>query len=73
LSKIRKTPNALQTQLFGVKKTKNSKLLGKKRKKYKTRDSRNKIINGTLFKPMAKYLLYHENSIYVCAVPGRAL
>jgi len=47
LSKIRKTPDVLQTQLSGVKKTNNSKLLGKKRKKYKTRDSRNEIIDGT--------------------------
>jgi len=49
LSKIRKTPNAVQAQLSGVKKNNNSKLLGKQRKKYKTRVSRNEIIDGTFF------------------------
>jgi hypothetical protein len=47
LNEIRKTPNSLQTQLPGVKKTNKSKLLGKRRKKYATISKRNGIINGT--------------------------
>ena len=48
MSKIRKkTPDELQTQLPGVKKTNKSKLLGNRRKKYATTDARSGIIDGT--------------------------